>query len=92
MSQVDSVVVMSDALCRANFQSVTGWVSWHLGDCISFDWKAAGLSTLNDSKLFGMFCALQSVHHLLDSISEIHVFSNSVSAIKHVFDTSLHST
>ena len=62
-----------------------------MGNCNVFDWKSGRLATPNEAELFAIFNGLQENYDLLDSISEIHVFTDSVAAIKLAFDMSLHS-
>lgn len=88
----DHMCIISDALCPPlPLQSVAAWRTWHGGDLYE-DWAAAGLSTSDDAELQALAGGVQQAGGCgLDGINAIHIFSDSVNALKSAFDATHHS-
>ena len=89
-------VIVTDAavlLLSTRYQAVAAWNIWHKDSCISEDWQAGGLAILDDTETFaiaGAFSALASEMDIND-VDEIHVFTDSMTAIRQLVDPSIHS-
>ena len=67
---------------------------WHKGTCLSEDWQAGGLAISDDTETFaiaGDFLAL-TLEMDINNMDEIHVFMDSITAIRQSMDPSIHST
>ena len=89
-------VIVTDAavpLLSTRHQAVAAWNVWHKGSCISEDWQAGGLAISDDTETFaiaGAFSALASEMDI-NNVDEIHVFTDSTTAIRQSLDPSIHS-
>jgi len=89
-------VLITDAsvlLLSTDKQAVVAWHVWH-SDQFTSDFCAGGLATSDDTETLTITGALGNLVDFIDSISEIeeiHVFLDSINAIHHLIDPSIHS-
>ena len=65
------------------------WQVWYEGDIVSLDWQAIGLATSDDAEQVAISGGLSSFPQIVNEVASIHVFSDSINALRRLFDVSV---
>jgi hypothetical protein len=89
----DQVALVCDAsVPKLLLQAVAAWHAWRFGGEPIKEWHAGGLGTSDDVELLAISQAVIGISEILPQLGEVHIYSDSVKALKWVFDVSSHSS
>ena len=73
-------------------QAVAAWHAWRFGEEVHKMWHAGGLGTSDNVELLALSQAVMWAGDLLPQLVEVHIYSDSLKAIRWLFDASNHSS
>ena len=89
----DQIALVCDAFKPPlPLQAVAAWHAWRFGGDVHKKWHAGGLGTSDDVELLAMSEAVAWTGDLLPQLAEVHIYSDSLKAIRWLFDASNHSS
>ena len=90
-TSLDQIALVCDASKPAlPLQAVAAWHAWRFGGEVHKMWHTGGLGTSDDVELLALSQAVIWTGDLLLQLVEVHIYSDSLKAIRWLFDASNH--
>jgi len=92
-NSVDSLAVVCDtSIPGGSYQAVSAWSVWSFGEEVQREWVATGLALSDDAELLAISEAVARNVRELEGKTELHIFTDSLMALKWAVDPSVHSS